>query len=91
MDEPPATARFVGIDVSKHRVDVHVRPDASTFTCTTDPGGLADLVSRLAPLQPQMEASSGYEGVIAAAVTEAGLPVAMLRATALKDKGRNGG
>jgi transposase len=81
MDKPPAAGRFVGIDVSKGRVDVHVRPDATVFACTTDPEGLADLVNRLAPLQPQlvaMEASGGYEGVVAAALAEAGLPVAIV-------------
>ena len=81
MDKPPAADRFVGIDVSKDRVDVHVRPDAIAFACTTGPDGLADLVNRLAPLQPHlvaMEASGGYEGVVAAALTEAGLPVAIV-------------
>ncbi len=81
MDEPPAAVRFVGIDVSKGRVDVHVRPGVAGFSCATDPEGLADLVSRLAPLQPQlvaMESSGGYEGVIAAALIEAGLRVAIV-------------
>jgi len=81
MDKPPATDRFVGIDVSKDHVDVHVRPDVTVFACTTDPGGLADLVNRLAPLQPHlvaMEASGGYEAVVAAALAEAGLPVAIV-------------
>ncbi len=81
MDEPPAAERFVGIDVSKSRVDVHVRPGGTAFTCTTDPDGLADLVGRLQPLRPRlvtMEASGGYEGVVAAALAEAGLPVAIV-------------
>jgi transposase len=81
MDQPPAADRFVGVDVAKGRVDVHVRPDATAFACTTDPEGLANLVDRLAPLQPQlvaMEASGGYEGVVAAALAEAGLPVAIV-------------
>ena len=81
MDKPPAAICFVGIDVSKGHVDVHVRPDGTAFSCTTDPDGLANLITRLAPLQPQlvaMEASGGYEAVIAAALTEAGLPVAIV-------------
>jgi len=81
MDKPPAAARFVGLDVSKDRVDVHVRPDATAFACTTDAKGLADLVSHVTSLQPQliaMEASGGYEGVVAAALAEAGLPVAIV-------------
>ena len=81
MDKPPTADRFVGIDVSKGRVDIHVRPDATAFVCATDPDGLADLVARLTPLQPKlvtMEASGGYEGVVAAALAEAGLPVAIV-------------
>ncbi len=81
MDKPPAADRYVGIDVSKGRVDVHVRPDGTAFTCTTDPDGLADLVGRLKPCQPKlvaMKASGGYEGVVAAALAEAGLPVAII-------------
>jgi transposase len=81
MDEQHAADRFVGIDVSKGRVDVHVRPRGSAFACSTDPKGLADLVARLTPLQPKlvaMEASGGYEAVVAAALAEAGLPVAIV-------------
>ena len=81
MDKPPAADRFVGIDVSKGRVDVHVRPDGTAFACTTDPDGLADLVGRLQACRPRlvaMEASGGCEGVVAAALAEAGLPVAIV-------------
>jgi transposase len=81
MDKPPGAACFVGIDVSKDRADVHVPPDATAFVCTTDPDGLADLVNRLTVLRPRlvaMEASGGYEGVIAAALADAGLPVAIV-------------
>jgi len=77
-----ATAdRFVGIDVSKARVDVHVRPDGAAFFSATDTEGLAELVRRLTPLRPTLvvlEASGGYEGVIAATLAEAGLPVAIV-------------
>jgi transposase len=62
--------RFVGIDVSKARVDVHVQPEGTAFYCATDTEGLASLVERLTPLQPRpvvLEASGGYEGVISAA------------------------
>jgi transposase len=81
MDQPPATDRFVGIDVSKARVDVHIRPDATAFACTTDPDGLAELVHRMSGLQPRliaMEASGGYEAIVAAALADVGLPVAIV-------------
>jgi transposase len=81
MDVETTADRFVGIDVSKARVDVHVRPDGAAFGSTTDPEGLGALVARLRPLSPclvVLEASGGYEGVVAAALTEAGLPVAIV-------------
>lgn len=81
MESKPATDRFVGIDVSKSWVDVHVRPDGTAFRCGTDGAGLIDLVRRLQPLSPVlvvMEASGGYEGIVAASLAEAGLPVAIV-------------
>ena len=81
MDVETGADRFVGIDVSKARVDVHVRPDGTVFGCATDPEGLGALVARLQPLSPclvVLEASGGYEGVVAAALAEAGLPVAIV-------------
>jgi len=80
MDVATTADRFVGIDVSKARVDVQVRPDGTAFGCATDPEGLGVLVARLQPLSPclvVLEASGGYEGVVAAAMVEAGLPVAI--------------
>src|SRR5712671_7968466 len=65
MDVETTADRFVGIDVSKARVDVHVRPDGTAFGCATDPEGLSALVARLKPLSPclvVLEASGGYEG-----------------------------
>jgi transposase len=81
MDAKSEADRFVGIDVSKVRVDAHVRPDGTAFYCMTDTDGLAELVGRLRPLRPRLvvvEASGGYEGVVAAALAEAGLPVAIV-------------
>src|SRR5260370_29021491 len=81
MDVETTADRFVGIDVSKARVDVHVRPDGTAFGCATDQEGLSALVARLKPLSPclvVLEASGGYERVVAAALAEAGLPVAIV-------------
>jgi transposase len=81
MDVETTADRFVGIDVSKARVDVHVRPDGTAFWSATDIEGLAGLVRRLTPLRPTLvvlEASGGYEGVIAATLAEAGVPVAIV-------------
>jgi transposase len=81
MESTAAADRFVGIDVSKLWVDVHVRPDGAAFRCTTDSEGLAELVRRMQPLLPRlivMEASGGYESLVAVSLAEAGLPVAIV-------------
>lgn len=81
MESTSVADRFVGIDVSKSWVDVHIRPDGTAFRCTTEGAGLAELVQRLHPLAPAlivMEASGGYEGIVGASLAEAGLPVAIV-------------
>ena len=81
MESKPAADRFVGIDVSKSWVDVHVRPDGAAFRCATDSDGLAELVRQVQPLAPLlvvMEASGGYESIVAVSLAEAGLPAAIV-------------
>ena len=81
MDKPAEQDRYIGIDVGKDRVEVHIRPDAIAFGCATDAKGLAYLVTRLKPLTPKviaLEATGGYEAIIAATLSNAGLPVAIV-------------
>src|SRR4051812_50182420 len=49
MDKAPT---FVGIDVSKHRLDVHARPSGEGFATDYDDEGVAGLVERPAPPPP---------------------------------------
>src|SRR4051812_49523224 len=51
MDKDPT---FVGIDVSKHRLDVHARPSGESFATDYDDEGVAGLVGRLAALAPAL-------------------------------------
>src|SRR4051794_2239481 len=70
---------FVGVDMSKHRLDVHLRPSGEHFTVGHDEAGVAALVERLAALAPALvvlEATGGMEVRPAAALAAAGLPVA---------------
>lgn len=72
---------FVGIDVAKAELVVHVRPTAEAFAVTNDDSGLTMLVKRLKPLAPSvivLEASGGYESLAAAHLTGVGLPVAVV-------------
>jgi transposase len=72
---------YVGIDVSKDRLDVHVRPGGETFAVARDSDGLAALIERLQALAPAMiaiEATGGFETIVAAAVGAAGLALAVV-------------
>jgi transposase len=74
-------AIVIGIDVSKDRLDVAVRPSGETFVVTRDAEGLDALIARLAPLAPTavaVEATGGYETVVAASLAAAGLPVVVV-------------
>jgi transposase len=73
--------KYVGIDVSKGRLDVHVRPSGEAFAVARDGEGLAALLERLRSLAPcpvAVEATGGFEVVAAAAVGGAGLPLAVV-------------
>jgi transposase len=74
-------AIFIGIDVSKDRLDVHVLPGAEAFAVTRDGRGLEVLVERLRALAPTLvavEATGGFEMIVAAAVAGAKLPLAVV-------------
>ena len=74
-------AQYVGIDVSKDRLDVHVQPSGEAFVVARDDKGLAMLLDRLQAIGPRLialEATGGYETVVAAAVGGAGLPLAVV-------------
>jgi transposase len=74
-------ATYVGIDVSKDRLDVHVRPSGEAFAVTRDGKGLEELVERLRALSPALiavEATGGFETIVAAAVGGAGLPLVVV-------------
>lgn len=72
---------FVGIDVSKDRLDVHVRPGGEAFVLRRDGQGLVELTSKLRELSAVLvviEATGGFETVVAAAIAGAGVPLAVV-------------
>jgi transposase len=55
---------FVGIDVSKSRLDVAVRPTDASWSVTNDSAGIAELVARIREIGPTLtivEATGGFE------------------------------
>jgi transposase len=72
------TAAVVGIDVSKDRLDVHVRPSGETLTVERTAAGLDALCCRLRQIAPRivaLEATGGFETIATAALAAAGPPV----------------
>jgi transposase len=70
--------RFVGIDVSKARLDCASRPDGRAWAHDNTPEGVAALVDSLKADPPALvvlEATGGLERPAAVALAEAGLPV----------------
>ena len=74
-------ALYVGIDVSKDRLDVHAHPSGEAFAVPRNGDGLAQLVARVQALAPALiavEATGGFETVVAASLASAGLPVVVV-------------
>ena len=73
-----AMLSFVGIDVSKDRLDVLVLPEEQRSSVSNDPTSWAELVEQLRALSIAaigIEASGGYERGIMRALLSAGMPV----------------
>jgi transposase len=89
--EPPVQSVVVGIDVSKDRLDIAILPGGGAFTLARDADGLEALVARLQKLAPQavaLEATGGYETVVAATLGAAGLPVVVVNPAQVRAFGR---
>lgn len=82
---------FIGIDVAKDRLDVHIRPSGEAFTVGRDDEGVASLVERWVQAVPTLivlEATGGFEAIVAAGLAAAGLPVAVVNPRQIRDFAR---
>ena len=82
---------FVGIDVAKDRLDVHVRPAGESFVVGRDGEGIEELAKRLNAVTPTLvvlEATGGFETVVAAGLAAAGLPVVVVNPRQIRDFAR---
>ena len=74
-------AVIVGIDVAKDRLDVALRPTGEAFVVERSAAGLEQLIERIRPLAPTLvalEATGGFETVVAAALAAASQPVVVV-------------
>ena len=72
---------YVGIDVSKDKLDVAVLGDKTIVQVANTKKGIARFTKRMAELRPKLivvEATGGYEEALVLALYEAGLPVALV-------------
>lgn len=91
MEHSSSAKAFVGIDVAKTQLDVHLRPAGGAFAVSRDAAGLAVLAERLAGLAPHLsvlEATGGFETAVAAALGAAGLPLVVVNPRQIRDFAR---
>jgi len=76
-----SSGTYVGIDVSKDRLDVAALGEEQEWQVDNTPKGIACLVKQMADLQPELivvEATGGYQRAAVEALFWAGLPVAVV-------------
>ena len=84
-------ASFVGIDISKNSLDVHILPEDARHSYPYEPQKVKALIKKLKQLKPVlivMEATGGYELVVASKLAEAKLPVAVVNPRQVRDYAR---
>ncbi len=87
MDKQEHTT-FIGIDVAKDRLDVHVLPDGKNFFVTRDAKGLAVLIRRIGKHETPLvclEATGGYEREVVSALADAGLHTVVMNPRQVRD------
>lgn len=92
MSEKPDL--FIGVDVSKQELDVHLRPLAERFKVSNDAKGHGELVERLRGrpvVRIVLEATGGYEAAVALALRQAGLPACVVNPRQVRDFKRSTG
>ncbi len=85
---------FVGIDVSKDRLDVAVRPTGEAWQASYNPRGIGELVHRLGELAPQLvvlEATGGMEMTLAGELAASQLAIAVVNPRQVRDFARAAG
>ncbi len=90
----PSPEVFVGIDVSKHQLDVAVRPSGEMWSVATAPSAFEAFIQRVKALSPTLivvEASGGLEAAVVAELAHAGLAVAVVNPKRVRDFARASG
>ena len=79
---------FVGIDVSKDKLDVAVRPSGELMSFSNDEDGIAMMADFIKPFLPMLvvfEATGGLETAAVGMLTASGLPVVVINPRQARD------
>jgi transposase len=82
------TNPYVGIDVAKATLDVAIGSDGAAVQVENSEGGIARLIERLlesAPTLVVLEATGGYESLVAGALAAQGIAVAVVNPRQVRD------
>lgn len=82
------TDHFVGIDISKHQLDVGLYPSEQTWSEIHDEAGILRVVERLSQLSPSLivvEATGGLQTPLVASLAAASLPVVVVNPRQVRD------
>jgi len=85
---------YIGIDVSKDRLDVAVGDSAQCFSVENTENGIEGLVKQMKALEPElivMEATGGYERLCAAMLAAAGLALSVVNPRQVRDFAKSKG
>src|SRR5512138_137134 len=88
------TSRYVGIDVSMDKLDVVVLGEELVEQVDNTQNGIANLVTRMQELQPELivvEATGGYQRTVVDALFHAGLSVTVVNPARVRQYARASG
>jgi transposase len=86
--------RYIGIDVSKARLDVAIHDSKQCFSCDNTEAGVEALIKQMKELEPElivMEATGGYERLCAAMLAAAGLALSVVNPRQVRDFAKSKG
>ena len=76
---------FVGIDVSKARLDVAVRPSGELSSVTYDANGITTVLAQLRPRLIVVDATGGLERPLLRALVDDAVPVIVVNPRQVRD------
>ena len=86
-----SSRKFVGIDVAKDKLDIAVLGEKQANQVGNDEKGIASLIKKMQELAPKLivvEATGGYQRAVVLGLYEAGLPVAVVNPTRVRNFAR---